>query len=509
MLVLHAHLPYVRHPDDEDHLEEEWLHEAVLECYLPLLELLERLGDDGVPVRLTLSLTPTLVAMLEDPLLRSRIGRRIDRQRVLAEREVRRTQADSAQHAVARFYQSRLERLGRQWSERYRGELVPAFAALRDRGLVELVASGATHGFLPLLRPSPQAVRAQVAVGAAEHARAFGRPASGFWLPECGYTPGLERVLADEELRFTFLDAHGLADAEPRPLLSVHGPAFTASGVAVYARDPEASEQVWSAEVGYPADPVYRDFYRDIGWDLPEDALVPVVGPGRPRRATGFKYHRITGRGAEKAIWAAEPAFARAKSTPIISSAASRSAPWRWWGGWNAILVVAPYDAELFGHWCSRARRSSRRCSARPPRGFRWHRRTTSRPGPRRRSSPGGEQLGSTDTPRWARPGERLIPGAVRCAQMLAPFARLGRVSGLRGALWCRLSGAAPRPVVGLRLHPPERDRDRYARAACRGTSRRSWSWSAQFGPERWSRWAAGARAAAPSSGPLARRVRE
>ncbi len=79
MLVLHAHLPYVRHPDDEDHLEEEWLHEAVLECYLPLLELLERLGDDGVPVRLTLSLTPTLVAMLEDPLLRARIEARLGR----------------------------------------------------------------------------------------------------------------------------------------------------------------------------------------------------------------------------------------------------------------------------------------------------------------------------------------------------------------------------------------------------------------------------------------------
>src|SRR5215467_4778175 len=144
LLVLHAHLPYVRHPDDEDHLEEEWLREAVLECYLPLLELLERLGDDGVPVRLTLSLTPTLVAMLEDPLLRERIGHR-------------------------------LERLAALWSDRYRGALVPAFANLRDRGLLELITSGATHGFLPLLRPSPQAVRGQVAVGVAEHRRALGR----------------------------------------------------------------------------------------------------------------------------------------------------------------------------------------------------------------------------------------------------------------------------------------------------------------------------------------------
>jgi 1,4-alpha-glucan branching enzyme len=352
MLVLHAHLPFVRHPDDEDHLEEEWLREAVLECYLPLLELLERLADDRVPVRLTLSLTPTLVAMLEDPLLRARIGQRIDRQRLLAAREERRTAGHAALNAVARFYAGRVDRLAALWNDRYGGELVPAFAALRDRGLVELVASGATHGFLPLLRPAPEAVRGQVVVGVSEHARAFGRRPAGFWLPECGYYPGLERVLAEEGLRYTFLDAHGLADAEPRPLLSVHAPAFTESGVAVYARDPDASEQVWSAEVGYPADPLYRDFYRDIGWDLPEDALAPVLGPGRPRRATGFKYHRITGRGMEKAIWAPEPALARAgeharhfvhrvqERTQALARRMERDP-----------LVVAPYDAELFGHW--------------------------------------------------------------------------------------------------------------------------------------------------------------
>src|SRR5512132_1881649 len=104
MLVLHAHLPFVRHPDDEDHLEEEWLREAVLEAYLPLLELLERLADDRVPVRLTLSLTPTLVAMLEDPLLRARIDRRLARRQALAEREVQRTARDPQLHRVALFY---------------------------------------------------------------------------------------------------------------------------------------------------------------------------------------------------------------------------------------------------------------------------------------------------------------------------------------------------------------------------------------------------------------------
>jgi len=437
MLVLHAHLPFVRHPDDEDHLEEEWLREAVLECYLPLLELLDRLHADAVPVRLTLSVTPTLVAMLEDPLLRSRIGRRLDRQHTLAEREVRRTVGDAGLNVAARFYAGRLARLAGLWNDRYQGELVPAFAALRDRGQVELIGCGATHGFLPLLRPAPEAVRGQVAVGASEHARAFGQRPSGFWLPECGYYPGVERVLADEGLRFTFLDAHGLADAEPRPLLSVHAPAFTEAGVAVYARDPEASEQVWSADVGYPADPVYRDFYRDIGWDLPEDALAPVLGPGRPRRATGFKYHRITGAGAEKAVWAPEPAFAKAREharhfvrrvqarTDALVERMERDA-----------LVVAPYDAELFGHWwfegpvfleaLFREAGAAGLAVVTPRDDLQaWPEAQVLSPV----ESSWGEHGHAS---MWLDPVNDWIPQALHgCAQMLAPFARLGGGQGV------------------------------------------------------------------------------
>jgi 1,4-alpha-glucan branching enzyme len=238
LLVLHAHLPYVRHPEDEDHLEEGWLTEAVLECYLPLLGLLERLADDRVPARLTLSVTATLLAMLEDPLLQRRIGDRLARLRALSEREVQRTAKDAAFGPVARFHRDHLRRLETQWSGSYRGRLLPALVRLRDAGAVELIASGATHGFLPLLRPSPEAVAAQVAVGVSEHTRVLGARPSGFWLPECGYFPGVERVLGASGLRFTFLDAHGLGDADPRPLCSVHAPAFTAAGVAVYGRDP-------------------------------------------------------------------------------------------------------------------------------------------------------------------------------------------------------------------------------------------------------------------------------
>ncbi len=436
LLVLHAHLPYVRHPEDEDHLEEGWLREAVVECYLPLLDLLERLANDHVPVRLTVSLTPTLVAMLEDPLLQARLGRGLQAQRELAEREVRRTSRDVQAAVVARFYREHLGRMHALW-ERERGRLTGAFVRLRDAGLLELIASGATHGFLPLLRPSAETVRAQVAVGAAEHARAFGQPARGFWLPECGYFPGVERLLAGEGLRFTFLDTHGLADGEPRPLHGVHAPAFTETGVAVYARDPEASEQVWSAEAGYPADPVYRDFYRDAGWDLPLDALAPLVAPGRPRRATGFKYHRITGRTEQhKAPWIPEQAFARAKAHArhFVEGRRLRLEALRPRMDRDP-LVVAPYDAELFGHWWfegpvflealfREAAQTGLRLVTASDDLQDWPENQLVAPA----ESSWGEHGHAS---MWLDPVNDWIPQALlACAEMLAPFARTGRPAG-------------------------------------------------------------------------------
>ncbi|HXX41198.1 MAG TPA: DUF1957 domain-containing protein, partial [Chthoniobacterales bacterium] len=56
-LILHAHLPFVRHPEHEHFLEEDWLFEAITETYIPLLQMMQRLLRDRVPFKLTMSLT--------------------------------------------------------------------------------------------------------------------------------------------------------------------------------------------------------------------------------------------------------------------------------------------------------------------------------------------------------------------------------------------------------------------------------------------------------------------
>src|SRR5690606_8392517 len=265
ILHLHAHLPYVRHPEHASFLEEDWLFEAITETYLPILSRLDVLADEGVPFRLSMTMSPPLVQMLRDELLCTRYDRHLDRICELAEREVARTQNDPVHHKTARFYRDHFFHSRWLWHEKYRRDLVAAFRSLQDRGHLEIVTCGATHGFLPLVQTRPEMVRAQVSVAAAHYRLHFGRDPLGIWLPECGYYPGLDRVLAEENIRYFFVDTHGITDASPRTRYGVHAPIYTPSGVAAFGRDPESSEQVWSAELGYPGDPRYRDFYRDIG----------------------------------------------------------------------------------------------------------------------------------------------------------------------------------------------------------------------------------------------------
>src|SRR5213592_3144788 len=76
-LVLHAHLPFIRHPEHEKFLEENWLFEAITESYVPVLQPLDRSRTDGITARLTVTLTPTLCSMLLDPLLQDRYERHL------------------------------------------------------------------------------------------------------------------------------------------------------------------------------------------------------------------------------------------------------------------------------------------------------------------------------------------------------------------------------------------------------------------------------------------------
>src|SRR5579884_3041767 len=312
LLVLHAHLPYIRHPEYDRFLEERWFFEAVTETYIPLIKFFDRLRGERVPFRLTLSVSPTLANMMEDPLLRDRCVRHLDLSIRLAERECERTREWPDVHFLAQMYRRLFEEARHTFVERCGTRLVSAFQEYADSGHLELVTCAGTHGFLPLLAAEPGSVRAQVFTAVQEHDRIFGRPPAGLWVPECAYYPGLDAVLAEAGVRYFVVDAHGVEHANPRPLFGVHAPLYCPSGVAAFGRHPMTSKLVWSTSVGYPADYNYREYYRDIGFDLEQHYLEPFQYARGVRTHTGIKYHRITGNTQDKHLynpdWAAETA---------------------------------------------------------------------------------------------------------------------------------------------------------------------------------------------------------
>ena len=352
-LVLHAHLPYVRHPEYDNFLEEDWLFEAITETYIPLLNVFESLVKDNVDFRITMSLTPPLISMLADPLLQARYLRHINGLIELSAKEVERTVWQPEFHHLALMYKDRFLNARYVFEDKYGKNLVTGFKKFQDLGKLEIITCGATHGFLPLMDVCKPAVKAQIKIAAEHYKETFGKGPAGIWLPECGYYPGHDKILKENGIKYFFTDTHGLLHGSPRPRYGVFAPVLCpGSKVAAFARDVESSKQVWSAQEGYPGDYFYRDFYRDVGYDLEFEYIKPYIHPDGIRKCTGIKYYRITGRTNEKQVYqptvalakAAEHAgnfmFNREEQVRYLRSVIDRKP-----------IIISPYDAELFGHW--------------------------------------------------------------------------------------------------------------------------------------------------------------
>jgi len=367
VLALHSHLPYARGAGRWPH-GEEWVHEAVLGTYLPLLVLLHDLRDAGVPYRIVIGLTPILIEQLADHDINVRTLEYIDDQVVRADRDFRRfTDADDRAHAaLAEFYAGSYTRLREAYRTRFGRDLVGAFADLAKTGHVEILTSAATHGYLPLLDSA--SVEAQLRIGLRSSRRLTGLDPTGIWLPECAYAPGLEKALSAHGVTHFFTDvallpghARPAGDMTPRRGQSELGrwamheervqlataqatssdvdllrPYYVAeSDVVAIARHDRVSSQVWSAFTGYPGDAQYREFHR-------KDTT------------SGLRYWRVTsvhkGLG-EKEEYSPRQAAERAREhashfVRVVRQELSAGRA----DGRDPLLAVT-FDSELFGHW--------------------------------------------------------------------------------------------------------------------------------------------------------------
>jgi len=368
VLALHSHLPYVLNHGRWPH-GSDWLCEAALDTYLPLLERLEELSAEGTAAPLTIGFTPVLANQLASPAFAREM------EEFFGQRLAACDEAAASFGPLVEFWRERFSRL-RALFRSIDANLVSAFRRLQERGRLEIIGSAATHGYLPLLARD-ESIRLQLAVGQHEHRRLFGVAPQGCWLPECAYRPrgkrrrGIEEHLADAGFRYFFTDAHLARAGSPlgaygdiplgaerfdaerhddpskpgRGTKAARSPyhAYRVSqatrgsargSVAALVRDPRSSMQIWSRHQGYPGDESYLEFHK-IRW------------PG------GLKLWRVSGPNVDlgaKRPYEPRTALERAAghASHFVYLLESVTQEQRADGDG---VIVAPFDTELFGHW--------------------------------------------------------------------------------------------------------------------------------------------------------------
>ena len=350
--VLHAHLPFVHHPESEDYLEEQWLYEAISETYIPLLTNFQKLVDENVDFKITMSLTPPLLNMLDNKLLQKRYIKYLKKHIELAKKELKRTLYDERLNSLSKYYVDRYSNDLHLFKDVYNCNLISAFKHFQDIGVLEIITCGATHGYFPILYTTEQTVKAQIAVGVQTYKKYFGKNPRGIWLPECGYVPEADKYLREFGIQYIITESHGILYADPTPIYGTFAPIVSPDGIVAFGRDMESSRQVWSSINGYPGDFNYREFYRDIGYEADYEYIKPYIASNGARVHTGIKYYRITGKTENKDYynlqWAKDSAEKQAghfldSRTAQINNLAPLME--------NPPIILCPYDAELYGHW--------------------------------------------------------------------------------------------------------------------------------------------------------------
>lgn len=353
-IVLHTHLPYVRHPEHDYHLEEMWFYEAMHETYLPILQMFRRLDDQQIPGKLTMSVSAPLFSMMSDALLTERFVAHLDRLIALSVLELTRTKEDAAFSKLAHFYHDRFTTMRRFYVEELGRDVVSELARQHRAGRIELMTCVGTHPILPFLS-TDGCRRAQVSASCDLFEQTFGFRTRGIWLAECAFSPGMDRFLAEEGICFTFSEGIAIENADSAPVYGNYASLISEHNVAFFGRDQLASSQVWSAKEGYPGDFSYREFYRDIGFDREMDYILPFIHPDGIRHNTGLKYHRITGDvglGNEQP-YDPEVAYGRAweHAAHFVDARVRQVRELAGFMEDRAVHITCPYDAELFGHW--------------------------------------------------------------------------------------------------------------------------------------------------------------
>jgi len=387
--VLHTHLPYVLYHGTWPH-GTDWLYEAAAECYIPLLNAFYRLDEEGIAPKVTIDLSPVLTEQLAHPMFVEGLNDYLAERIQAGEYDIQEF-SDTGQYdmlALAVMWRDHFRDLKQVFEHKYHQDIPGAFKRLEDKGALEIITCGVTHGYFPLLGLD-ESISAQLRQAKAVHQKHFGKLPRGIWLPECAYRPGynwktpvesgipakerkgVETFLSDEGIRYFFVDTDLLKGGEAvdvyldrfpglkalyermeaaraklpeKEMKLTHFRPYWVGGTyreghlpaAVFVRDPETALVVWSGEHGYPGDGNYLEFHKK-------------------RFPNGHRYWRVTSPKADladKLLYDPQKIAGRLKENSdhfvsLVESRLTAAQP----DMSQPPMLVAPYDTELFGHW--------------------------------------------------------------------------------------------------------------------------------------------------------------
>ncbi len=386
--VLHSHLPFVVGHGTWPH-GMDWLNEATAETYIPVLNALYQLKDEGFTPKITIGLTPILCEQLRNDRFKQGFIDYLENKIHMAEEDKKLFLEWKSENLIKlsdmwkKFYTDIIV----DFKEKYDWDLINAFKILQDQDIIEIITSAATHGYLPLISQD-YSIDNQVKVGIENYKKHFKRAPEGIWLPECAYRPaykwknpiltdepeydrkGVEETLNENGIKYFIIDTHLLMGGEA---IGVYAARFEAlkmlweqfkkqykppptdfnkspyrsylvsstsnfeAQVAIFTRDPKTSIQLWSAEHGYPGDGWYLEFHKKH-WP------------------SGHRYWRITSVKSslgDKLEYVPENVESRLTENAGHYKQLIKDILFDFHHKNNQELgiLIAPYDTELLGHW--------------------------------------------------------------------------------------------------------------------------------------------------------------
>ena len=348
-LVLHGHIPWCKKSGTWP-AGEEWLFEAMLETYIPMLNVLRELKERNLKTAITVNITPVLAEQLADEYMKQRFTSYMDNLIFRAKNDVNRFKNQPNRKKLAEFHLKNFEYVLYTFYHNYYRDILGSFKWLQDESMVELITCAATHAFLPLME-SDSGIFSQIQIAVETHKKYFGKEPKGIWLPECAYRPknylngkfreSIDYWLNNSGIEYFFVDGHGILEAEMLESsndigLNTNIGYKLESGVSVFGRNKKASRQVWDAEIGYPGNEFYMEFHKKD----PE---------------SGFYYWRITDKSFgndEKDLYQPKRALEQLENhvNHYISLLNDEISTFNNAYEIPAILIL-PFDFELYGHW--------------------------------------------------------------------------------------------------------------------------------------------------------------